>query len=71
MFLTPVLKLMAEKQASDLFISAGTPMSIKIQGTIMPVNTDVLDGPTVRKIAYELMSADDQKSYEQTWECNF
>ena len=71
MFLTPVLKLMAEKQASDLFVSAGTPMSIKIQGTIMPVNTDTLDGPTVKKIAYELMSEDDQKSYEATWECNF
>jgi len=33
MYLTPVLKLMAEKQASDLFISAGMPMSIKILGT--------------------------------------
>jgi twitching motility protein PilU len=71
MFLMPVLKLMAEKQASDLFISAGTPMSIKIQGTIMPVNTETLDGPTVKKIAYELMSPDDQKGYEETWECNF
>lgn len=71
MFLTPVLKLMAEKQASDLFISAGAPMSIKIQGTIMPVNADVLDGNAVRKIAYEMMSPDDQKIFEDTWECNF
>jgi twitching motility protein PilU len=71
MFLTPVLKLMAEKQASDLFISAGTPMCIKIQGTIMPVNTDVMDGPTVRKVAYELMSAEDQQEFEKTWEMNF
>ncbi len=71
MFLTPVLKLMAEKQASDLFISAGAPMSIKIQGTIMPVNTEVLDGPTVRKIAYELMSPDDAKAFELIWEMNF
>jgi twitching motility protein PilU len=71
MFLTPVLKLMAEKQASDLFISAGTPMCIKIQGTIMPVNTDTLDGPTVKKIAYELMSTEDQQEYEKTWEMNF
>jgi twitching motility protein PilU len=61
MFLTPVLKLMAEKQASDLFISAGAPMSIKILGTIMPVNSDVLDGPTVKKIAYELMSTAEQE----------
>jgi twitching motility protein PilU len=71
MFLTPVLKLMAEKQASDLFISAGTPMCIKIQGTIMPVNTDVMDGATVRKVAYELMSVEDQQEYEKTWEMNF
>ena len=71
MFLTPVLKLMAEKQASDLFISAGTPMSIKILGTIMPVNAEVLDGAMVKKIAYELMSEEDQKEFERTWEMNF
>ena len=71
MFLMPVLKLMAEKQASDLFISAGTPMCIKIQGTIMPVNTDTMDGTTVRKIAYELMSQEDQQEFEKTWEMNF
>ena len=71
MFLTPVLKLMAEKQASDLFLSAGAPMSIKIQGTIMPVNAEVLDGPTVRKIAYELMREADQQEFERTWEMNF
>jgi len=70
MFLTPVLKLMAEKQASDLFISAGAPMSIKILGTIMPVNSDVLDGPTVKKIAYELMSPEEQAEYERSWEMN-
>jgi len=71
MFLTPVFKLMAEKQASDLFISAGAPMSIKILGTIMPVNAEVLDGATVKKIAYELMSEPDQQEFERTWEMNF
>jgi twitching motility protein PilU len=70
MFLTPVLKLMAEKQASDLFISAGTPMCIKILGTIMPVNSEVMDGPTVKKIAYELMSEAEQQDYERDWEMN-
>ena len=66
MFLTPVLKLMAEKQASDLFISVGTPMCIKILGTIMPVNADVMDGPTVKKIAYELMEARDSADDRST-----
>jgi twitching motility protein PilU len=71
MYLTPVLKLMAEKQASDLFISAGMPISIKILGTIMPVNGDVLDPETVKKIAYEMMSEKDQREFEQAWEMNF
>ena len=46
-------------------------MSIKILGTIMPVNADVLDPETVKKIAYEMMSEQDQQEFEQTWEMNF
>ena len=38
MFIEKLLQLMAEKKASDIFISAGSPISIKINGTIMPVN---------------------------------
>ena len=71
MFLLPVLKLMAEKQASDLFISAGMPISIKILGTIMPVNGDVLSPEQVKKVTYELMSEKEQNDFEQTWEMNF
>jgi len=71
MFLLPVLKLMAEKQASDLFVSAGMPISIKILGTIMPVNGDVLSPDQVKKVTYELMSEKDQKEFEQNWEMNF
>ncbi len=69
-FLTPVLKLMAEKQASDLFISAGAPICIKILGTIMPVNSEVLDPDMTRRIAYELMSEKEQRDFEEKWEMN-
>jgi twitching motility protein PilU len=71
MYLLPILKLMAQKQASDVFISAGMPISIKILGTIMPVNTDVLDPDTVHKIACELMSEKEQREFEHAWEMNF
>ncbi len=71
MFLAPVLKLMAEKNASDLFLSAGAPVCIKILGTIMPVNSEVLDAQTVKRIAYELMSPQDQADFETHWESNF
>ncbi len=71
MFLTPLFKLMAEKQASDLFISAGAPVSIKILGTIMPVNQQIIDPETARKIAYETMSDKQVKEFEDTMEMNF
>jgi twitching motility protein PilU len=71
MFLTPLFKLMAEKQASDLFISAGAPVSIKILGIIMPVNQQIIDPETSRKIAYEIMSDKQVKEFEETMEMNF
>lgn len=71
MFLTPLFKLMAEKQASDLFISAGAPVSIKILGIIMPVNQQIIDPETSRKIAYEIMSDKQIKEFEDTMEMNF
>ena len=71
MFLTPLFKLMAEKQASDLFLSAGAPVSIKILGTIMPVNQQIIDPETSRKIAYETMSEKQIKEFEETMEMNF
>ena len=71
MFLTPLFKLMAEKQASDLFISAGAPVSIKILGIIMPVNQQIIDSETSRKVAYEVMSEKQIKEFEDTMEMNF
>ena len=71
MFLTPLFKLMAEKQASDLFISAGAPVSIKILGIIMPVNQQIIDPETARKIAYEIMSDKQIREFEDTMEMNF
>jgi len=56
MYLDRLFKLMAEKQASDLFISCGAPINIKINGVVSPISTQPMDVETVRRIAYELMS---------------
>ena len=71
MFIDPLLKLMAEKGASDLFISAGAPISIKILDTIMPVNQTIIDGNLTQKIAEELMDEKQTASFEENWEMNF
>ena len=71
MFLDPLFKLMADKQASDLFFTAGAPIQIKINGIVMPVNAQVLDPAGVKKIAYEVMSEEQVTEYEKTLEMNF
>ena len=70
MILDKLFQLMAEKQASDIFISAGTPIHIKIQGNTMPVNQQVMLPDMIEKIAFELMSADQAKAFETTMEMN-
>ena len=71
MFVTPLFRMMAEKQASDLFFTAGAPIQIKIEGTLMPINSLVLDRDQVKKISYELMNEAQVKEFETTHEMNF
>ena len=54
MILDKLFLLMSEKQASDIFISAGAPINIKIHGNTMPVNQQVMLPDMINKIAYEL-----------------
>ncbi len=70
MYLDRLFKLMAEKQASDLFISCGAPINIKVNGVVQPVSTQAMDPETVRRIAYELMSKDQAREFENTLEMN-
>ena len=70
MILDKLFLLMSEKQASDIFISAGTPINIKIQGNTMPVNQQVMLPDMIDKIAYELMSPEQIKEFEANWEMN-
>ena len=70
MILDKLFLLMAEKQASDLFISAGVPINIKIQGNTLPVNQQKMDSAMVEKIAFEMMSPEQLKTFEATKEMN-
>ena len=71
MVLTPLFKLMAEKQASDMFFTAGSPIQIKIQGDVMPINAQVLDASAVKKMAYDCMTPEQLKVFEAELEINF
>lgn len=71
MIITPLLQLAADKQASDLFFSVGAPINVKIDGVAMPVNAQILDAETVRRIAYEMMTESQITEFELHMEMNF
>jgi twitching motility protein PilU len=56
MILDKLFQVMADRQASDIFICAGAPIHIKIQGNTVPVNQQVMDSMMIEKIAAELMT---------------
>ena len=70
MILDKLFQLMSEKQASDIFISAGAPIHIKIQGATVPVNQQIMDSGMIEKIAMELMTPDQIRTFEATMEMN-
>ncbi|WP_323135048.1 PilT/PilU family type 4a pilus ATPase [Methylophaga sp. OBS3] len=71
MDMTPYLKLMAEKQASDMFFCTGTEPQIKIQKVIRPVGNKKLGPGEVKDMAYSLMNSEQAEEFEETLEMNF
>ncbi len=71
MVFSDLLKLMKHKRASDLFITAGVPPSIKVDGKIMPVTKQALTPEQSRAFAYGIMNEDQRRQFEAHNECNF
>jgi len=66
-----LLKLMVHKNASDLFITAGIPPSMKINGKIMPVVKGSLTPDQARQVVYGIMNQSQIDEFEASHECNF
>jgi len=71
MDITPYLKLMVDKEASDLFFYVGAPVNIKINGVVRPIGSKILGPGSVREIAYSVMRDEQVKEFESEWESNF
>lgn len=70
MIFDKLFQLMAEKSASDIFVSAGAPISIKIHGNTIPINQQVMDPATIQKMAYEMLSPEQIQTFEVKRELN-
>jgi len=68
---TSLLKLMVTKKASDLFITAGMPASMKVNGKILPVSQATLTPDQAKDVCCSIMSPSQREEFEKTKECNF
>ncbi len=65
-----LFQLMAEKKASDIFVSVGAPINIKIDGTAVPINQWTMDAQTITDLLHEILTDIQYREYEETLELN-
>lgn len=65
-----ILRLMADKKASDIYLAVNSPVLIKINGECIPVNSQLLpvDGP--RSLLAEIVTPRDMETLQETGELN-
>ena len=65
-----ILRLMAEKKASDVYLSANAPALIKIDGVCVPINNQILPPDAPRSLLSEIVEAKRIEELEETGELN-
>jgi twitching motility protein PilU len=71
MDVSSLLKLMDQKKASDLFITAGLPPSIKVDGRLVSVTPSPLTPQETAEVVAGMMTPAQRDEFEATHECNF
>ncbi|MES2933575.1 MAG: PilT/PilU family type 4a pilus ATPase [Pseudomonadota bacterium] len=62
--------LMKEKEASDMFFAINSPVHLKINGNLVPINQQKLDQANILALLGEVLSADDMQKLETDNELN-
>ena len=70
-FVHELLRAMLAKKASDLFLTAGFPPAMKIDGKMTPVSQTSLSPIHTGEIARSIMTDKQAAEFEATKECNF
>jgi twitching motility protein PilU len=65
-----ILRLMGEKKASDIYLSAYAPAMIKINGQCLPINAQLLPADAPKALLAEVLPAIRIKELEDTGELN-
>lgn len=66
-----LLRIMQEKGASDLFISAGVAPSVKVNGQLVPLSSNALSPEQTREVVMGVMNDQQRREFVRDKECNF
>jgi len=66
-----LLKVVVDQEASDLFITAGLPPSIKVRGEMKPMSKTALTPEQAREMVHSTMTEAQIQEFEVERECNF
>lgn len=70
-FVLDLLKMLIQKEGSDLFVTVGFPPAVKIHGRVTPVTKTPLKPEDTKAMVYAVMRDKQLKEFEASNECNF
>ena len=70
-FIHELLELLVKQKGSDLFITAGFPPAVKVDGRIQPVSKTGLTPQHTMELVRSVMNDKQAGEFESTKECNF
>jgi twitching motility protein PilU len=65
-----LFQLMKEKEASDMFLAINSPIHLKINGNLVPINQQKLDAANILALLSEIVSAEDIETLQREHELN-
>jgi len=71
MDIVTILKAAVKHDASDIFITAGRPASLKVNGRLATLSQDVLSDDDARDLVISTMNDSQKKEFERDKECNY
>ena len=70
-FVNDLLKVMIQKKASDLFLTANFPAAVKVDGKVVPLSNQILTPSHTAILCKSIMNDKQIADFDRTSECNF
>ena len=64
------LKVMVDRDASDVYLTVDLPANYRVQGTIQPIGDEIVTNEDLEALALAIMRDRQRKEFEETMEMN-